>query len=311
MAIIAANLDGNIAAMTTAKKLVWMPAHQGVGAIGTALKSNGRPITPLEWRANRLVDAIAKFEASRGMAPQTTVDLLTSATALVRHTAAQVGAATYLANNQSEPCQLASGKIVQRTIRDVQEAPKKVKGPKAASKPGAEPLPVPAETVSDWDTEDEVHAYGPNTKRARVAEQKKRRRKAEANTLRGLISEQTTGLKTYAAGKDVADERSKEAARRLLVASNAPQGATHTPGPQNGPTTTATRCATEGASCSSLDFLASVPSQASLAPCRARPVRGNGQSQAWVTTEAIQTLLGNKRHRSCLGEELKRKNHQC
>ena len=230
-AVIAANLDGDIAAMTSAKKLVWMPAHQGVGAIGTAIKSNGKPITSLEWRANRLVDAIAKFEASRGMAPQTTVDLLTSATALVRHAAAQVGSATFFANNQTEPCQLANGKTVLKTIRDVQEAPKKVKCPRPASKPVSETPPAPAEVISDWDTDDEVRTYGQNTKRARVAEQRKSRQKAEADTLRKLITDQAATLKSHDAGQDGRNDVSESAARQLLAAATAASAKTRDSNP--------------------------------------------------------------------------------
>ena len=295
-----------------------MPAHQGPGAIGVAIKSDGKPITVLEWRANRLVDAIAKAEASRGMAPQGTVDLLNSATALVQRTAAQIGAATHAANNHITVVQLESGKTVNKTVRDAQQAPTKRTGRKPCCKTAVPRKEPPAEDSSDWNTEDEVQAYGPNTKRARRAAQKKLRKRAEHDALERVVQGVAASLKAEVrrvrpdaegpstAVEELDCEHLRTAVDRLV---NAASG-DGTP-PQDGPTATATRCATEGASCSSLDFLASVPSQTSLAPCRTRPVRGNGQSQTRGTTEALQTLLGKKHHRSCLGEELKRKNHQC
>ena len=124
-AIISNHLDGNICQMMTEKRLCWMPAHQSVSAIGVACKSNGRPITSLEWRANRLVDAVAKNESIRGAAPQCTIDLITSAEALVRHSAAQMGTATHLANNHVVVTQLDDGTVVRKTVRDAQEPPAK------------------------------------------------------------------------------------------------------------------------------------------------------------------------------------------
>ena len=67
-AVIANHLDGDISSMVSDKRLRWMPAQQSVGATGVATKSDGKPITSLEWRANGLVDAIAKHEASKGVA---------------------------------------------------------------------------------------------------------------------------------------------------------------------------------------------------------------------------------------------------
>jgi hypothetical protein len=58
--MIANNLDGDIATLTRDKLLVWMPAHQSPDAINSAMKSNGVEVTSIEWRANRLVDALAK-----------------------------------------------------------------------------------------------------------------------------------------------------------------------------------------------------------------------------------------------------------
>jgi hypothetical protein len=42
---------------------LWMPAHGSASTIGHALRSDGRPISPIDWRANRLADALAKSAA--------------------------------------------------------------------------------------------------------------------------------------------------------------------------------------------------------------------------------------------------------
>ena len=43
--------------------LRWMPAHTAEGSIGRVTTSDGTMLTALEWRANRLVDALAKSAA--------------------------------------------------------------------------------------------------------------------------------------------------------------------------------------------------------------------------------------------------------
>ena len=40
-----------------------MPAHTAWGAVGIRLKSSGKPISGLDWRANALVDNAAKIDA--------------------------------------------------------------------------------------------------------------------------------------------------------------------------------------------------------------------------------------------------------
>ena len=50
-------------------RVVWMPAHRPQSSIGHAMKSNGHPINALDWRANRLVDALAKMAAMLDSAP--------------------------------------------------------------------------------------------------------------------------------------------------------------------------------------------------------------------------------------------------
>jgi len=59
-------LDGGICPDDVEKVLLWMPSHGSKAVIGHAIKSDGSVVTALDWRANRLVDALAKAAAGRG-----------------------------------------------------------------------------------------------------------------------------------------------------------------------------------------------------------------------------------------------------
>ena len=96
---ISGSLDGKLEQLVTTNCFIWMPAHLTAAAIGNALKSNSSPVTARDWRANRLVDGLAKLAAADGAAPLTSVRLVDSAEALVRHAAAQLAVATHNANN--------------------------------------------------------------------------------------------------------------------------------------------------------------------------------------------------------------------
>ncbi len=65
---------------TALDRLRWMPAHGSAASIGRALKSDGRPVTALEWRANRLVDALAKHAAGFDRVPSKTLEAINHAT---------------------------------------------------------------------------------------------------------------------------------------------------------------------------------------------------------------------------------------
>ena len=220
-AVIANQLDGDISKMTKEKRLRWMPAHQSVAAIGVACKSDGKPITSLEWRANRLVDAVAKNEATRGAAPQATIDLINSATALVKHSAAQMGTATHFANNHVTESTLEDGTTVRKTTRDAQEPPPRAAAGKQPTKPKAPQPEQPPPDVSDWDTADELNTYGPDTRRARRSAQKKARREAAAKKLNELLAATADTLVKSCAVEETRSERRLEAARGLLEAARA------------------------------------------------------------------------------------------
>ena len=51
--------------------LTWIPAHGSASStIGIALRSDGRQVSAVDWRANRLVDAAAKAAAAQERVPE-------------------------------------------------------------------------------------------------------------------------------------------------------------------------------------------------------------------------------------------------
>ena len=88
---IAMTMDGSLQALCNHDNLVWQPAHLAPTAIGVAKLSNGRRLSPVDWRANRLVDALAKKAASRGLAPNAVIRALEGSSALVTHAALVLG----------------------------------------------------------------------------------------------------------------------------------------------------------------------------------------------------------------------------
>ena len=101
-----------------------MPAHQASSAIGSALKSTGTPITAIDWRANHLVDGLAKLAATEGATSSEEAELVKSADHLVRHCAGQLAAATHAANNHAESYIGPKGAARTRNRRDSQEVPR-------------------------------------------------------------------------------------------------------------------------------------------------------------------------------------------
>ena len=114
--MIASNLDGcfqDAASLTT-----WMPSHGAEHSIGQVLDSNGKPITGLMWRANRLVDFLAKSAASPHRLPKRTLDKVKTAAKSLQHFAGVLGAATHGANNFRVEVTLPDGTITTHTRRD-------------------------------------------------------------------------------------------------------------------------------------------------------------------------------------------------
>jgi hypothetical protein len=78
---IAHSAGDDIADMVSCGKLVWVPAHKSHRAIGEAKKGDGQRLTAVDWRANRLVDLLAKAAAADRHGPRGVTDFLCSAEA--------------------------------------------------------------------------------------------------------------------------------------------------------------------------------------------------------------------------------------
>jgi anti-sigma28 factor (negative regulator of flagellin synthesis) len=95
-----------------------MPSHTSFSGICNAVDSTGRPITILMWRANRLVDGLAKIAAGRHRLPEWAFQMLGAAAQLVKHAAAQLGVVTHRANNHKVTHLIDGGATVTRVCRD-------------------------------------------------------------------------------------------------------------------------------------------------------------------------------------------------
>ena len=140
--LIANILEGNF--KEAAESLTWMPAHTTVSSIGKALDSNGDTITPVMWRANRLVDAYAKLAARPKRLHTSVFKELAAFTQLVQHQAARLGYVTHMANHY-EDTKVGDGGAVEAVIRRDTTATRpwkrKCVAPRqesAAPKPGAD-----------------------------------------------------------------------------------------------------------------------------------------------------------------------------
>ena len=114
-------LDGDLSSLADDSRLVWMPAHQGFGAVGQRVLSSGKTYTVVDWRANRLADAIAKAFANDMAPPGSMVSLTMCARAAYRHSVALLGCVTHAANNHRVQVTRDDGTTTYVTKRDVME----------------------------------------------------------------------------------------------------------------------------------------------------------------------------------------------
>ena len=79
--------------------LLWSPAHLTLQTAVTRTKSNGGRVTVRDWRANRLVDSLAKKGAGLHRVPKEVRDFAASAYTAACHSLALLGAVTKAANH--------------------------------------------------------------------------------------------------------------------------------------------------------------------------------------------------------------------
>ena len=109
-----------------------MPAHTAPSAVGVRLKSTGMPVTPVDHRANALVDGLAKKAAADRRVPEHLRSLVDQAASAIEHSAATLGAVTYAANNRETACVSDDGTMHTKIDRDAIPLAKLAR--KAASK---------------------------------------------------------------------------------------------------------------------------------------------------------------------------------
>ena len=114
--MVAHSIDGRF--VEAADSTTWMPAHGAVHTIGVAIDSRGRPVNPLLWRANRLVDLLAKHAAMPHRVPRKITNGLRDFAKLARHRLLQLGVVTLAANNHVVNVIGTAGVSQTRTMRD-------------------------------------------------------------------------------------------------------------------------------------------------------------------------------------------------
>ena len=98
---------------------MWMPAHLSLAEVGEAKLSDGVRLTTVDWRANRLADALAKAAARRRLPYRGIDSLLAVAAKAARHAARLLGRVTHSANNHTVMEIGPDGVLVSRVVRDV------------------------------------------------------------------------------------------------------------------------------------------------------------------------------------------------
>ena len=158
---IAHAVDGDVAALVATGKLVWMPAHKSHHAIGNVLLSNGTPLSATDWRANRLVDCLAKAAAKNLAAPREVSAYLRSADAAAAHAACLLGVVTHAANNCHSTAETDGGGESHTVTRDSTDRPRAPLPSSAGRSESCPPavevaagapasLPSPPKQVAPW-----------------------------------------------------------------------------------------------------------------------------------------------------------------
>jgi hypothetical protein len=177
---IAENISIDVSELVRNGIISWVPAHLSIKAVGERRLKNGDRFTMVDWRANRLVDILAKLGANANAPSDDTQRFLKSATALVKHMAAQLGETTFYANNCLLDGVDENGAAVQKLSRDSMPKPKRVN-----INPPPLPTPPPAKPAKPSAVRKNIRPWTPDeapTKRMRVTIQN-RKRAAEADAV--------------------------------------------------------------------------------------------------------------------------------
>ena len=113
-------LDMEIASSLVNNDMFWMPAHGAASSIGKKLKSNGHPVNAIDWRANRLVDFLARLAACTDQVPHSATKLYRQVLGAAEYFAASLGAVTFAANHYHKEVMNGEGKLVSVMCRPQQ-----------------------------------------------------------------------------------------------------------------------------------------------------------------------------------------------
>ena len=225
--MIGTKLDGNIQKLADDQLLTWMPAHQPLAAIGTRRLSNGKLLTAVDWRSNRLVDVLAKQAAATREAPRGVSLLLKSAQAAVRHASALLGRVTVAANHHEASTTQEDGTVKIVVKRDAQQpdAATRARGsrkraaatPAAASQTSAG-APIAAAAAPTAATEDFAALSEPKrpiTATAKAARWRHRRRNQDDRAAMDLRVQAIGAAAAVTPGRLTGAERIAEVMRRV------------------------------------------------------------------------------------------------
>ena len=126
---------------------MWVPAHHSHKAVGEAKLSSGQRLSNVDWRANRLVDKLAKMAAGSHCEPEHLVELVAGLDAATVHAAALLGTVTHCANNHRITEMGDGGALTTCVVRDSVDEPrfKRMAAPKAQAAAQAPSLAARAE----------------------------------------------------------------------------------------------------------------------------------------------------------------------
>ena len=203
---------------TAIERLTWVPAHVSAARMrsGPPLTSAGQPLTWLQWRANRLVDAVAKSAASSTRLPASVFKWVKAAEQLHQHQAATLGMVTYAANHHEQPSVDAQGRATVRVLRD--SAGQRQRGtrtwrrflPQQACQVIPPPEPWPASSSSSSIVSAAVQASKP------LAPREKRRKLTEEHFQRERVKA-ATQVATHLAGSTLRPSTGPTASDRLAA----------------------------------------------------------------------------------------------
>ena len=279
-----------------------MPAHQPPGAIGNVCKSTGSAITAMDWRANHLVDGLAKLAAAKGASTQQEAQLLESAEHLVKHCVGQLAAVTHAANNHRELYVDDSGKQRTRGKRDSQDFPKvarralrPLKALEPATLKPTSTVLVQSSSASGEDPEPSVRARKRATKAlARRSAAARSKTAFEAVVLATRRNHREAALdlhrrKQLAVGlvETVAPPADSFWGSFLNLPTQAAEAVAQAVPPESAsPTALLAALPQSSVAASSYQVSPAVP------PTRSRPVRGNSKVTAADSRAALDSLLG-------------------